>query len=184
MEHGDYVRRFAKAGSHSCYPILVHKYLITSGEYDGERLNALESKTPTDLCYLPREESVEHGVEHGAAQKRSKKGEGRKELKPTPRFALPEWVPLEPWNDFLEMRKSLRAAPTEKAKALLVRKLQKFKSEGQDVRAVLEQSVERSWKGVFPVKEPLKGNSNGKLVGTELARHNAVALGFTNGKPN
>jgi hypothetical protein len=115
---------------------------------------------------------------------RTEDGRREKKSKTTPRFALPDWIPLEAWNDFLEMRRSLRSSPTEKAKALLVRKLQEFKSEGQDVRVVLEQSVERSWKGVFPVKEPLRGNSNGKLVGTELARHNAVALGFTNGKPN
>ena len=29
-----------------------------------------------------------------------------------------------------------------------------------------------------------KGNSNGKLVGTDLARHNAAVLGFTGGKLN
>ena len=111
----------------------------------------------------------------------------RKESSPTPRFALPDWIPPETWNDFLEMRKAQRAYPTEKAKALLVRKLQKLKGEGQDPKAVLEQSIERSWKGLFEVKESNqqpRGNSNGKLAGTELARHNAAALGFRSGKPN
>src|SRR6267142_1558113 len=36
MEHGDYIRRFAVPGRHSCYPILVHKFEITQGEHDGE----------------------------------------------------------------------------------------------------------------------------------------------------
>jgi hypothetical protein len=31
---------------------------------------------------------------------------------------------------------------------------------------------------------PSRGNGSAKLTGTELARHNAAALGFTNGKPN
>jgi hypothetical protein len=190
MEHGDYIRRFTCPGRHSCYPILVHKFLITNGEHNGEQLNALASTSPVDLAHFPREESVErngeHSVKRGAAQKRSETVEEKPDAhsQATPRFALPDWVPLEPWNDFLEMRKALRSSPTEKAKALLMRKLEKLKSEGQDVRAVLEQSVERSWKGVFAVKESLGGSSNGKLTGTELARSNAAALGFANGKPN
>ena len=152
MEHGDYIRRFAVPGRHICYPILIHKFLITQGEHNGEHLNAKESTTPADLRYISREQGVEqgveHSVEHGAAQRRSEK---REERKAKPCFALPDWVPLETWNEFLEMRESLRATPTEKAKALLVEKLQKLKCSGQDPKSVLEQSIERSWKGVFPV---------------------------------
>jgi hypothetical protein len=83
MEHGDYIRRFAVPGRHSCYPILVHKYPISQGEHDGEQLNALESKSPVDLAYFSREQNVEHGVEHGAAQRiqetRNRKLEKKKE---------------------------------------------------------------------------------------------------------
>lgn len=85
MEHGDYIRRFAVPGRHSCYPILVHKFEITQGEHDGEQLNALESTSPTELSYFYREHGVEqdgeHGVEHGAAQRRSENREMRKEKK-------------------------------------------------------------------------------------------------------
>jgi hypothetical protein len=42
MERGDYIRRFAVPGRHACYPILVHKFLITQGEHNGEQLNARE----------------------------------------------------------------------------------------------------------------------------------------------
>jgi hypothetical protein len=71
MEHGDYIRRFAVPGKHVCYPILVHKFQITQGEHNGEQLNALESKSPAELSYLPREHGVEQVVEHGAVQRRS-----------------------------------------------------------------------------------------------------------------
>ncbi len=85
MEHGDYIRRFAVPGRHSCYPILVHKFEITQGEHDGEQLNALESKSPAELSYFLREQSVErngeHGVEHGAAQRRIENREKRQEKK-------------------------------------------------------------------------------------------------------
>jgi hypothetical protein len=93
MEHGDYVRRFAVPGSHGCYPILVHKFLITSGEHNGEQVNAIDSKSHMDLTYFSREhgveESVKDGVEHGAAQKRIENREKKREkknpaAKPTP----------------------------------------------------------------------------------------------------
>jgi len=97
MEHGDYIRRFAVPGLHSCYPILVHKFPITQGEHNGEQLNALESKSPAELSYVPREQdgeqSVEHGVEHSAAQRRKENREGRQEKKkeapaaPSPSFS-------------------------------------------------------------------------------------------------
>jgi hypothetical protein len=87
MEDGGYIRRFAVPGRHSCYPILVHKFLITDGEHFGEQLDALNSIDASALRYLPaetREQSVErgvqHGVEHGAAQKR-KRIEKEKERK-------------------------------------------------------------------------------------------------------
>jgi hypothetical protein len=81
MARGDYIRRFPKPGSHLCYPILVHKFPITNGEHNGEQLNALESISATDLAYFPREQSVELDGEHGAAQKRSKTRNGRRETK-------------------------------------------------------------------------------------------------------
>ncbi len=85
MEHGDYIRRFAVPGRHLCYPILVHKFPITQGEHNGEQLNALESKSPAELSYIPREhdgeQHGEHDGEHDAAQRRKEKGERTQEKK-------------------------------------------------------------------------------------------------------
>jgi len=174
LTKGDYIRRFPVPGRHVCYPILVHKFLLTDGEHRGEQLNAIASTSPDDLRYSPSEQRGEHMGEHVSSQKRLENGDKRKELKQTPRFALPEWVPQPAWDDFIEMRGSLRAAPTERAKALLVKKLQNFKNEGQDPKTVLEQSIERSWKGVFPVKESI----GAKPDANAMERKNRVAAGF------
>jgi len=99
MEHGDYIRRFAVPGSHVCYPILIHKFLITDGKHNGEQLNAIESKSPADLAYFSREQSVEDSVEHGvedsAAQKRIENREERKRknlaAEPAPLAADPRY---------------------------------------------------------------------------------------------
>jgi hypothetical protein len=85
MEHGDYIRRFAVPGRHACYPILVHRFLITQGEHSGEQLNAVDSKSPAELAWFVREQDVEHsgevGVEHSAAQKRNENRNKRREKK-------------------------------------------------------------------------------------------------------
>ena len=85
MTRGNYIRRFPLPGSHACYPILVHKFLLTDGEHNGEQLNALESKSPRQLSYLCREDNDElHGEHNGkqsAAQKRNETIEKKQEKK-------------------------------------------------------------------------------------------------------
>jgi uncharacterized protein YdaU (DUF1376 family) len=66
---------------------------------------------------------------------------------------LPDWIPLETWYAFLEMRKKIKKPPTEKAVELLIAKLKKFKDAGQDIQAVLEKSITSNWQDVFEIKE-------------------------------
>jgi hypothetical protein len=78
-----YLKSWAVPGKHSCYPIAVHKYLSTTGEHAGERVDALSSTGPADDRWFapkPREENGEQsdshsgkdGGEQSAAQKRRK----------------------------------------------------------------------------------------------------------------
>lgn len=103
MENRHYILRFAVPGRHSCYPILVHKFQITDGEHSGEHVNAIESKSPADLAYFSRKQSVEdgvkHGVEHGAAQKR-KRIEKETEKKPAAQPAPPADSRYQPFLAF------------------------------------------------------------------------------------
>lgn len=68
-------------------------------------------------------------------------------------FVLPDWIPLETWNAFLEMRKRIKKPATEFAKKLIVGKLEKFKAQGQDVVSILEKSITSGWQDVFELKE-------------------------------
>jgi len=43
---------------------------------------------------------------------------------------LPDFIPREHWQAFLDMRKSIKKAPTEFAKGLLIKKLARFKQAG------------------------------------------------------
>lgn len=67
-------------------------------------------------------------------------------------ISIPEWVPQAAWADFVDMRKKIRAPLTERAKELAVKELDRLRQQGHLPEDVLEQSVLRSWKGLFPVK--------------------------------
>jgi len=70
-----------------------------------------------------------------------------------PKLDLPSWIDLSTWHDYLEMRRKIRKPATLKAQELIIKKLERLKSEGQDPNKILEQSIENSWQGVFPLKE-------------------------------
>jgi len=82
LSRGDYLRRFPVPGRHVCYPILVHKFLITDGEHRGEQLNALASMSPADLRYFRGEQRGEQGGEHVSSQKKLETVKERRKKKP------------------------------------------------------------------------------------------------------
>ena len=75
-------------------------------------------------------------------------------------FDAPNWLPAEPWQEFLKMRRrSKKTAPTDFAVRLLIRRLDGFRAKGLDIGAILEESIINNWTNVY---EPKNGNGNGK----------------------
>jgi hypothetical protein len=67
---------------------------------------------------------------------------------------MPDWLPSADWKDFCQMR---GAKFTARAKQLIIGKLEKLRQEGHDPAAVLQQSLERGWSGVFEIKGDYHG---------------------------
>jgi uncharacterized protein YdaU (DUF1376 family) len=65
---------------------------------------------------------------------------------------LPEWLPLENWKAFLEVRKKNKAPNTPRALQLALTELERIKSLGHDPALVLDQSTLKGWKSVYPLK--------------------------------
>ena len=63
-------------------------------------------------------------------------------------------------NDFAEMRKKMRKPLTDRALALTLSELEKL-APGDDEKkiAILNQSIQRGWQGVFPLKDERKPTS-------------------------
>ena len=67
---------------------------------------------------------------------------------------LPDWMPQEAWDGFVEMRQKIKKPlKTDRAVKLAISTLEKLRAEGQDVAAVLDQSTMNSWLGLFPIAE-------------------------------
>ena len=69
-------------------------------------------------------------------------------------FALPSWVPVDAWNAYVEMRKSIKRPLTKWAAELAVRKLEELRKQGHPPEAVLNHSTFNSWQGLYEPKGP------------------------------
>lgn len=72
--------------------------------------------------------------------------------KPTPVAALPAGVSQELWAGFRKHRQALRAPMTDRAESLLLKRLQEKALLGEDCTAIIEQSIEQGWKGLFSLR--------------------------------
>lgn len=67
--------------------------------------------------------------------------------------------------EFIKMRKLLKSPLSDYGLELLIKKLRKMSPDINMQVAILEQSIQNSWKGVFPLhQESTKGNSGNKVA--------------------
>lgn len=122
------------------------------------------STLQADAC-LETETEVETETETDKINATSRK---RSSHRPTAApFTLPDWIPEPEWIAWLEMRQRRRNPPTDRAKDLAVRALEKLRAQGEDPAEVLNQSTFRGWQGLFAVKPD--GSDRSENVGNPLA---------------
>ena len=73
---------------------------------------------------------------------------------------VPEWIPRQDWQDFVEMRKKIRAPLTPAAQTIAINTLAKLQAKGHNPAEILQQSVMHSWRGLFEPRSGTNGNSN------------------------
>lgn len=87
-----------------------------------------------------------------STQSKVKESKRKKKNKTSSDFSLPDWVPGEDWDGYVEMRDKIKKPMTARAKTMAVKELIKLKESGNDPGEVLRQSVFNSWQGLFAVK--------------------------------
>ncbi|WP_159108091.1 helix-turn-helix domain-containing protein [Novosphingobium sp. MBES04] len=67
--------------------------------------------------------------------------------------AIPDWMPMEAWDGYVAMRDRIRKPMTDRAKELMIAKLDRWRADGHDPGAILDDATEHSWTGLYPPKE-------------------------------
>ena len=84
----------------------------------------------------------------------------------------PEFVSAAAWEMYIKHRKQKKVAVTEHAYNLIFKKLAEWNEKGHDVDAILKQSVENGWTGLFEIKTNDKPNYRATEITT--ASHDRV----------
>jgi hypothetical protein len=88
-------------------------------------------------------------------------------------LALPDWLPLDAWNGFVEMRRKSSHPLTGRAKELAITKLAEFKADGFDPAEILNDSVMNGWRGLF---RPKPSYGNRRINGREISSYEQVLI--------
>jgi hypothetical protein len=74
-------------------------------------------------------------------------------------IVVPDWVPADAWNGWLEMRRTKGTKTTARALQLAIEELKKLADDGHPPGEVLDQSTLKGWTGLFPIKDHRNGLS-------------------------
>ena len=100
-------------------------------------------------------------VLHEQGQKLTKRRRRETSLFSVSLQELPSWVPGEVFMEYIEMRASQKKPiKTARALKLAVNTLERLKESGHNPTAVLEQSIFRSWAGLFPIEQVTNGKGD------------------------
>lgn len=66
---------------------------------------------------------------------------------------VPDWIPQDAWEGWLQMRKQKRIPTTQRAKNLAIATLGRMRALGEPIEHVLGQSEFKGWSGLFPVAD-------------------------------
>ena len=92
-----------------------------------------------------------------------------------PKFQLPDWVPVDAWEGFEEMRRLKGKQMTDRARDGIIDELQKLRG---PPGAILDQSTRNNWLDVYELKDKTNGKFSDKHDGmgvTERAAHRALS---------
>lgn len=73
---------------------------------------------------------------------------------------LPDWMPLEAWQDWVDMRKLKKKPLTARATTKAINKLDAMRQAGQDIAAVLDRSTLNCWADIYEIREQTNDKPN------------------------
>jgi len=165
--------------------------IVATGEKSGRtnQINVYEARLGT----VPKTEQSQKRNSSAFPPKQSQKRDTEPSREPSvlakakplsarEQIIIPDWMPIPQWEAYLKMRKAIRKPPTSDAVKLLIGKLERWRANGHDPGAILDNSTENSWAGIFEPKAKSNGNTNRQrsapVAGSNLSRAIAEGLEF------
>ena len=62
---------------------------------------------------------------------------------------IPDWLPSDAWQDWIEDRKERKIPMTTRAVKIALRKLAEFREQGHDPVTIIEYCIEKGYRGLF-----------------------------------
>jgi len=69
------------------------------------------------------------------------------------KIEMPEWMDVDKWNAFVEMRNKRKKPLTEYAKRLAINSLIEMRESGQPIDVVMDKAIMNSWLSFYPLKQ-------------------------------
>lgn len=73
---------------------------------------------------------------------------------------LPDWLPMDAWQGWVEMRKQRKRPLTDRATARAINKLDAIRNKGHDIEDLLDRSTINGWLDIYEPKEMNNGANN------------------------
>lgn len=127
------------------------------GEKQRHATPEIDDATP---CNAMQHQKKPRGEESRVEKRRE---EEKKEIQA--QAPLPDWLPMEAWIGYVEMRKRIRKQMTPRAKQLVLKSLADMQAKGLSVAQSLDNSTRNSWVDVYEPKE--KPEQAGAKPGTD-----------------
>jgi hypothetical protein len=101
------------------------------------------------------------------------------------RAELPDWIPIDAWNGWVEMRMIRKKPLTDRAYNQAISKLDTLRAKGQNITEVLDRSTMNSWTDLYEIKEQKNGTTNRTTGNPRNENGFAAALRYVaDGRPN
>lgn len=101
------------------------------------------------------------------------------------RAELPDWIPIDAWNGWVEMRMIRKKPLTDRAYNQAISKLDTLRAKGQNITEVLDRSTMNSWTDLYEIKEQKNGASNRTTGNSRNENGFAAALRYVaDGRPD
>ncbi len=118
--------------------------------------------TTDQICAVAQNRSALHHTHKETITKQKKTS-----LKPIGKkvdsIVLPDWLTSSDWDAFKKFRKEIKAPLTQRGEKLAIGILEKLKAAGENIEAVIEQTIVNNWKSFYPEKKQNgKNGSNGQ----------------------